>query len=326
MRWTVLYIAFGFVALWLLGEVLLQYKARLRWRLLAFTGFLGVVLGVLISSKLVIVVGALAFAAGQTCVTLSFRRGFSTGWAVGGKPGASRRRRRGSAGPGSRKPPLKVSEVESGKQTPDAAAEGDAFPVHTPQPVPDDTGQYGVCTDAAHTAADSAPGPGQEYGAHDPYDGQEQDVFGGRSAGPGQETYPGQDAYTGPFDYAGAQHAGQPTGQQGYAAYTDPYTTDGTADSGAYPGYDGYSHGDGGGHLHDGGGYQDDGYGGGGYGPQQPADPYAGPYGSDTPPGGVWVPQQRESEYPPPPEAPAHHSPYGNGYDTGQNEQYGYRG
>ncbi|GFN03290.1 hypothetical protein Smic_18460 [Streptomyces microflavus] len=45
MGWTVLYIAFGLVALWLLGEVLLQYKARLRWRLLAFGGFLGVVMG-----------------------------------------------------------------------------------------------------------------------------------------------------------------------------------------------------------------------------------------------------------------------------------------
>ncbi|MET7317817.1 hypothetical protein ABZX83_21070, partial [Streptomyces thermoviolaceus] len=31
MGWAVLYIAFGVVALWLLGEVLLQYKARLRW-------------------------------------------------------------------------------------------------------------------------------------------------------------------------------------------------------------------------------------------------------------------------------------------------------
>ncbi|MEU0037384.1 hypothetical protein ABZ063_25890, partial [Streptomyces sp. NPDC006333] len=48
MGLTVLYIAFGIVALWLLGEVLLQYKARLRYRLLAFVGFAGVVLGVLI--------------------------------------------------------------------------------------------------------------------------------------------------------------------------------------------------------------------------------------------------------------------------------------
>ena len=46
MGYSVLYIAFGIVALWLLGEVLLQYKARLRWRLLAFCGFLGVVVGV----------------------------------------------------------------------------------------------------------------------------------------------------------------------------------------------------------------------------------------------------------------------------------------
>src|SRR5690242_873195 len=82
MGWTVLYIAFGIVALWLLGEVLLQYKARLRWRLLAFAGFLGVVLGVLIPSVIVIGLGAAAFAVGQTFVTLSFRRGFSAGWAV----------------------------------------------------------------------------------------------------------------------------------------------------------------------------------------------------------------------------------------------------
>ncbi|MGJ3559259.1 hypothetical protein ACR6C2_12690 [Streptomyces sp. INA 01156] len=82
MGWTVLYIAFGVVALWLLGEVLLQYKARLRWRLLAFAGFLGVVLGVLIQTVLVIGLGAVAFAIGQTYVTLSFRRGFAAGWAV----------------------------------------------------------------------------------------------------------------------------------------------------------------------------------------------------------------------------------------------------
>src|ERR1700754_143496 len=95
MGYSVLYIAFGIVALWLLGEVLLQYKARLRWRLLAFVGFLGVVLGVLIPSVIVIGLGAAAFAVGQTYVTLSFRRGFASGWAVS-RPGAgddSKRRR-----------------------------------------------------------------------------------------------------------------------------------------------------------------------------------------------------------------------------------------
>ena len=79
MGWTVLYVAFGIVALWLLGEVLLQYKARLRWRLVAFVGFLLVVIGVVLPSVPVIAVGAAGFAVGQTFVTLSFRRGSSTG-------------------------------------------------------------------------------------------------------------------------------------------------------------------------------------------------------------------------------------------------------
>src|ERR1700754_2495877 len=98
MGYSVLYIAFGIVALWLLGEVLLQYKARLRWRLLAFTGFLGVVVGVLIPAVFVIILGAIAFAVGQASVTLSFRQGFSTGWALAGRPGASRRRKAGRRG------------------------------------------------------------------------------------------------------------------------------------------------------------------------------------------------------------------------------------
>lgn len=93
MGWTVLYIAFGVVALWLLGEVLLQYKARLRWRLLAFTGFLCVVAGALIPSVVVIGLGIAAFATGQTFVTLSYRRGFAAGWALSGVPGARKGRR-----------------------------------------------------------------------------------------------------------------------------------------------------------------------------------------------------------------------------------------
>ncbi|HBF82295.1 MAG TPA: hypothetical protein DD420_20910 [Streptomyces sp.] len=313
MGWTVLYIAFGIVALWLLGEVLLQYKARLRWRLLAFAGFLGVVLGVLIPSVLVIVVGAIAFATGQTYVTLSFRRGFSTGWAIGGKPGASRRRRRGSQGPADSRPTLEVSDLEyqgqDQDQAPEAAAETAAFAVYEPQPLPDDTGQYGVYTDAGPSAGDAPAAPGQErYDAYDPYGGQGQDVFGGRSDYPAQETYQGQGTYTGPYDYT----TGQPTGQQEYAAYTDPYAGNGGAGSaGDHAPYDGYGAGTPG---------DENGY-GGGY-DRQP-DPYAGQYTTDTPPGGVWVPQQRENEYPPlPPEAPA--APYGNGYDTGQNDQYRY--
>src|SRR6187551_2155499 len=120
MGWTVLYIAFGVVALWLLGEVLLQYKARLRWRLLAFVGFLGVVLGVLIPSVVVIALGAAAFAVGQTYVTLSFRRGFAEGWAfrrgdadTDGEGGTVTKRRRGKAE--RQDPTLEVSGLEAGE-------------------------------------------------------------------------------------------------------------------------------------------------------------------------------------------------------------------
>ncbi|MCT6776779.1 MULTISPECIES: hypothetical protein [Streptomyces] len=313
MGWTVLYIAFGLVALWLLGEVLLQYKARLRWRLLAFGGFLGVVVGVLLASVPVIIVGTLAFATGQTFVTLSFRRGFSTGWAIGGSPGESRRRKSGGEGAAVKEPTLEVSDLEVAE--PDAPAGYDRPPAAPPapsvyetQPLPDDTGQYGVYGDTGydtngHTHQDQGhdadPSAQPQYAAYDPYTG-----YGQQQA---------QDPYAGTYDYG--------TGEQSYAAYSDPYI--GTTNQAPSYGYDAYGNGD---------GYDSQG------GQQSYADPYAqsygqdtygtGAYATDTPPGGVWVPQQRDAEqYPPmPPEQPTGPAPYGNGngYDTGQNEQYRY--
>ncbi|MFD9290518.1 hypothetical protein ACFWBV_19980 [Streptomyces sp. NPDC060030] len=317
MGWTVLYIAFGIVALWLLGEVLLQYKARLRWRLLAFAGFLGVVLGVLIPSVLVIVVGAIAFATGQTYVTLSFRRGFSTGWAIGGSPGESRRRRR-SGGAESRGPVLEVSGVEyegASQQTESAPAA-----VYATEPMPDDTGQYGVYNEPAPAGGDGHQDQHGEqqpqYAAYDPYNGYgqqaSQDPYGGQGSYQGQDTtHQGQDAYQGQDTYTAGQYD-HGTDRTGYPAYSDPYTGSGTTTgTGQYTPYDAY-----------GTGYDPSSY---PAGQQQPEDPYAAQY-TDTPPGGVWVPQQRESDqYPPlPPEAPVRPAPYGNGYDTGQNEQYRY--
>ncbi|MDX2916499.1 MULTISPECIES: US12 family protein [Streptomyces] len=313
MGWTVLYIAFGLVALWLLGEVLLQYKARLRWRLLAFAGFLGVVVGVLLAYVPVIVVGTLAFATGQTFVTLSFRRGFSTGWAIGGSPGASRRRKGRGEGAAVREPTLEVSDLEVAE--PDAPAGYDRPPaappapsVYEPQPLPDDTGQYGVYgatgydpNGQAHQDQDQGhdadPAAQPQYAAYDPYTG-----YGRPQA---------EDPYAGTYDYG--------TGEQSYAAYSDPYigTTNGTPSYG----YDAYGNGDGDGYDSQGGqqGYADP------YAQSHGADTYdTGAYTTDTPPGGVWVPQQRDAEqYPPlPPEQPTGPAPYGNGYDTGQNEQY----
>lgn len=283
MGMTVLYIAFGFVALWLLAEVLMQYKARLRWRLLAFAGFLGVVAGVVLPSVPVIGAGAAAFAVGQTLVTLSFRKGFEAGWALrrGGEPVRQNRRRR-AAGPRP-EPALQVTALEYG---PDGAAvdadaagaagasdQGQPEPqfhaateeFYSPEPLPEDTGSYGIqsfapTADAGQTAAFASPFSTAEQDAHQYapyYDGQ------------------GYDPQTqGGYDYS----AGYPAGgeQQVYAAYSDPYI--GT---------------------------------GGGVIPQQPydytpyadysADPYASAggqqqYSMDTPPGGVWVPQQRATE------------------------------
>ncbi|MEW2633457.1 hypothetical protein AB0903_17815 [Streptomyces sp. NPDC048389] len=277
MGWTVLYVAFGIVALWLLGEVLLQYKARLRWRVLAFCGFLGVVIGVLLPSVVVIALGAMAFAVGQTYVTLSFRRGFSTGWALGGSPGVSRRRRSGAAPQADREPTLEVTDLSY--DTPEqgrAAAEDDAG-VYEPQPMPDDTGQYGVYTPAAYAAHQDEPqhdvpaeeAPGQVpyasgYGAYDAY------ADHSRQQPAEQPTYAGQ------YDYG--------SGQQ-YATYSDPYVG-----GQQYSTYDTY-----------------------GEQQQQQYAAYAQQDGySETPPGGVWVPQQREGDEEQPPTA------Y---YDSGYNEQ-----
>ncbi|MFH8341009.1 hypothetical protein [Streptomyces sp. AM6-12] len=301
MGWTVLYIAFGGVALWLLGEVLLQYKARLRWRLLAFAGFLGVVAGVMMPSVLVIGAGAIAFAVGQTLVTLSFRRGFAAGWAVR-RPGADavasggskRRRGRGdrNAQATQAPTPAPTSTDEDPAPGQDAYAQdgsvpnayddydrddvftparppaADAGSVYEPQPLPDDTGNYGVYGDTATHAAPQQD-PSYDYSGY------------AQQQGYGYETAP----------------------QQGYANYSDPYI-------GSQPyagtGYDP--------------GYAQQGY---------PQDPYAtGGYG-ETPAGGVWVPQQRTDEGQggePPQEQPYPHQGHGQqqpgaGYD-GQQYRY----
>ncbi|MFC9848215.1 hypothetical protein ACFWFF_10215 [Streptomyces sp. NPDC060223] len=317
MGWTVLYIAFGVVALWLLGEVLLQYKARLRYRLLAFAGFLGVVFGVLIPSVVVIGLGAAAFAVGQTYVTLSFRRGFAEGWAVGNRQGADKakgksKRRRGE--PEHQDPTLEVSGLEAADATEfpeqdEFASEDNVFSpaqsdrfmppgsgepsaaestaVYEPQPLPDDTGSYGVydanayATAADQSYANAAQGQDQQAYAYDGYSGYDQQQYG--------------------YDT---------NGQQQYAAYSDPYIGTQTY-SGAS--YDNTTYG---------GGEQQQ-YGQQGYGQDQYA---AGTYGDGTPPGGVWVPQQRTDEYGGelPPEQPYPYQENGNGNNNGNNNGTGY--
>lgn len=314
MGWTVLYIAFGIVALWLLGEVLLQYKARLRWRLLAFVGFVGVVLGVLIPSVVVIGLGAAAFAVGQTYVTLSFRRGFAAGWAVS-RPGADgTKRRRGKAE--RKEPTLEVSGLEaadagygsegdgaygadSGSYGQDKAAYDDDYDgdnvftparpaaaetttVYEPQPMPDDTSSYGIYSDSAGYGTDSsfatASQPQDQYATAD-------------------------QAYS--YDGYGQQYGYDSNGQQQYAAYSDPYIG-GQSYGGSYDT-----------------GYGQQQYGQQGYGQEQ--DQYAtGGYGQ-TPPGGVWVPQQRNTDDPLGGELPPEQQYYqgdGQQHGNGFGEQY----
>ena len=266
MGWAVLYIAFGIVALWLLGEVLLQYKARLRWRLVAFAGFSTVVVGVVaLSSVVVIALGAAAFAVGQTFVTLSYRRGFSTGWALGGMPGSSRRRRGGDRPQEGLEgqdadPVLEVSGIEEhdpyGPPGHDAygAPAQDAYepaqdpyepPTCEPQPLPDETGEYGVYDRADPSSY--APAASHQEQAGDPYGS-------GYGTGYGQQEQQHQYApYSDPY-------TGYDSGQYAATAYRDTY-------GGADAGYGGQTGG------YPAGGY-DTGY-----------DPY----------GGAWVPQQRDA-------------------------------
>ncbi|WP_338898758.1 hypothetical protein WBG99_26870 [Streptomyces sp. TG1A-60] len=312
MGWTVLYIAFGVVALWLLGEVLLQYKARLRWRLLAFAGFLGVVLGVLIPNVFVIALGAVGFAIGQTFVTLSFRRGFEAGWAVRPRPGegedggrsakAGKKRRRGEP---EQDPALDAADPETVaagtyRQTEDPFGHDDhgdhdddvfvrpqstpspsttgASTVYSPEPLPDDTSSYGVYGDD-NAYADGRPHASADQSAQD-------EAF----------AYYGYDQQSYGYDPA----------QQQYAAYSDPYI--GTQTYDATASYDQS--------------YGQQGYGQQGYGQDQYGN---GAYGGDTPPGGVWVPQQRNTDDPFGSDLPADQQyPYqgngngGNGFDEQQ--------
>ncbi|MGY3201135.1 SCO2102 family sporulation regulator [Streptomyces sp. TE5632] len=305
MGWTVLYIAFGVVALWLLGEVLLQYKARLRWRLLAFAGFLGVVLGVLIQAVLVIGLGAAAFAIGQTYVTLSFRRGFAAGWAVNAPALAAVKGGRGDRG--RQEPTLEVSGLEAtGDGHGDGYGGGDGYgdeaaayrtdrnsyaaddydrddvftparteqptaaettAVYEPQPMPDDTGSYGVYGDNGDNG----------YGT------PAQDQYAATAQSPDQG-YATDQNYA--YDYSGygqQQAAYDSTGQQQqYAAYSDPYIGNSSYGDASYgTGYaDPQQYG-----QQD---YGQDQYGGGTYD--------GGTYGGETPAGGLWVPQQRNAD------------------------------
>ncbi|MET9894011.1 hypothetical protein ABZZ47_28100 [Streptomyces sp. NPDC006465] len=335
MGLTVLYLAFGIVALWLLGEVLLQYKARLRFRLLAFVGFLGVVLGVLMHSVVVIGLGAAAFTVGQTYVTLSFRQGFAQGWAINGRSASAKPSKRRRGEPEDEDPSLEVADLEAVEEAAyrrddDYAADDDVFSpaqsdrfmppgsaepaaaestaVYEPQPLPEDTGSYGVYNAAAYAAAtdQSYAGAGQSQDQQAYATAQDQQAYATGGQSQDQQAY-AYDGYTG----YGQQQYGYDNSQQQYAAYSDPYIGQQTYTGASYD------------TSYTGGDQQ--------YTQQQQnygQDQYAtGTYGGETPAGGVWVPQQRtDDQYGGelPPEQQQY--PYqGNGNNNaGFDEQYRY--
>ncbi|MEU5210737.1 hypothetical protein [Streptomyces sp. NPDC020742] len=310
MGWTILYIAFGLVAVWLLGEVLLQYKARLRWRLLAFAGFLAVVVGVVIPSVIVIGLGLIAFAFGQTQVTLSFRKGFTTGWAIGGRGGENRaegggenrgegRRGEGRRGEGRRgrgrrsappaaEPTLEVSDLEA-VPAPEAPASGPARPLDNGPDTFESTGGFGSLAGLQNKDAGRQPSTEQEaFAAQETYVGQgsydyrsDDYTTGGYGTAGG---YPAQDPYQDPQDqsvfatqafpapsYDDTVYAPQPMPDE--TGQYGIYSSDARPAPGGYPGYDAYG-GTGDGSAN---GYAYDGSYGGPANGQDPyaADPYA---------------------------------------------------
>jgi len=306
MGWTVLYIAFGIVALWLLGEVLLQYKARLRWRLLAFAGFLGVVFGVLIPSVPVIAVGAVAFAIGQTYVTLSFRKGFESGWAFKRPAGAESFMKRDgfTKGEGSTKREG-FTKRRKGKSDDADGAPAAPLPGMAASATPDDP--FGQDADPALDAAATAAFERATSGYDDDYD--RDDVF--TPARPMHQTADTTAVYepqpmpdeTGTYgvysDSAYSASTGQSTDSYGYSGYEQQqgygYDTNGeqqqyAAYSDPYIGTQSYGTG-----SYDTTGYDQQQYGQQGY----TQDQYGQQQGyTETPAGGVWVPQQRNTDDP----------------------------
>ncbi|MFI0899507.1 hypothetical protein [Streptomyces sp. NPDC020983] len=293
MGFSVLYVAFGIVALWLLGEVLLQYKARLRWRALAFAGFTGVVAGVAMREPLLIMAGAIAFGIGQAQVTLSYKRGFAAGWALRGGPLADRLRGGGRPAPRSG-PRLEVGPVEAdgfggtGQQDADEGGpEQIADPgseredVYQPVPMHEDSGEYPLYGSPAHTADPYATrGYGYGYGDDSGWAPQPAATSYGYGDGPGA----GADGYGWGGDQAAAAGHGHPGQQPAPGGYGYDQAPGQQQDHGYGQGYP----------QQPAAGYEHYPYAPGDWAPQppQPADPYAYGY-----PYQEQYPQQEEPPY-----------------------------
>ncbi|WP_152648695.1 hypothetical protein [Streptacidiphilus anmyonensis] len=257
---TLLYAAFAVVALWLLGELLLQRRAPLHWRALALVGFLVLVAGVAQGSLPLIGVGVVAFGAGQALATRAVKHaGDATHWSLvapesvpvvgrlfGGEPsapapkGRSRRARPEPAATPERGPvpePVPVSAAEPQAADTEAAAveatavfqaeeyavEGDSvyYPSTDPQQQEPAYYAYGY---TAEQQASSYADPYQESYA-DPYAQQYQEYPQYQPYAEPQQSYA---SYEQQPDYAQqypAEYAPQYGGYEGYDQGQQPYYT-----------------------------------------------------------------------------------------------------
>ncbi|MBF9071008.1 hypothetical protein [Streptacidiphilus fuscans] len=197
---TALYAAFAVVALWLVGELLLQRRAPLPWRGVALLGFLALVGGVVAGSLPLIGAGVLGFGAGQFLASRAVKAGGGPYWVLVQPeqvPVVGRLFGGGGAG------------GDAGAEFSQPVVVGEVGPIEDVEPLP--SGEPGVPggEPVVATAEDSVYfGPGDEQYAYAP----EQPVPYGEYAPEYTPEY--APAYA---QYDGYTAAADPTQQQAYA-------------------------------------------------------------------------------------------------------------
>lgn len=214
---ALLYAAFAVVALWLLGELLLQHRAPAHWRALALLGFLGLVAGVHQGSAMIVGGGVLAFGAGQGLVTRSVKRGEGPHWSLRGRDGAL-------PGPLGRVPLLDRVFPAAERPEPDGSDPVDRVGAigsveDAPEPV---LAGPGAGPELELELVESQPAAGQPYGGQ-PYPEQ---AYAGQAPGTEQAGGPYGQQFPAEYQQAYAQPYAQPFPQpEGYpaGAYPQPY-------------------------------------------------------------------------------------------------------
>lgn len=189
-----LYAAFALVALWLLGELLLQHRAGPHWRVLALVGFLVLVAGVAQGSLPLIGGGVVAFGAGQYLVTRSVKTGAGSYWSLrspdGSLPGPL-------AGV-----PLLASVFPAGEAVPGGEGDEQAQGVRVGEVGPIEEAPPTIAYDPASFEEESA---GEEYPRQQPFPGYAEGQYA-------------ESQYTG-SQYAETQYTQEQYGQPQYTEY-----------------------------------------------------------------------------------------------------------